>query len=240
MHYSEYFLNLLDLDIQHYPVIAVVGGGGKTSLIYRLCQELTAMDKRVVIATTTHMEWEKDRPFAENGDKQQVLACLEQYKYVIAAGLDPDSGKATALPEQYLRVLKELCDVMLIEADGAKHKPLKVPEEWEPVIPGFADIVISVIGLDCLGYPIREVTHRADNTARFLHKNIDAPVTQEDIVKIASSIHGLFKDVEDRIYRVYLNKADVLADSREAANIARCLEERGTKAVWGSIKDGTA
>ena len=62
MHYSEYFLDLLDLDIQNDPVIAVVGGGGKTSLIYRLCQELTAMDKTVVIATTTHMEWEKDRP----------------------------------------------------------------------------------------------------------------------------------------------------------------------------------
>ena len=31
-----YFLDLLKLDIEKYPVIAVVGGGGKTSLIYRL------------------------------------------------------------------------------------------------------------------------------------------------------------------------------------------------------------
>ena len=121
MHYSEYFLDLLDLDIQNDPVIAVVGGGGKTSLIYRLCQELTAMDKTVVIATTTHMEWEKDRPFAKDGNRQQVLACLEQYKYVVAAGLDPEKNKITALPEQQLRELKDLCDVMLIEADGAKH-----------------------------------------------------------------------------------------------------------------------
>ena len=129
---------------------------------------------------------------------------------------------------------------MLIEADGAKHKPLKVPEEWEPVIPRFADIVISVIGLDCLGHPIREVTHRAEKTSGFLQKNMDAPVTGEDVVKIASSIHGLFKNVEKRIYRVYLNKADVLADPEEAASIARCLEEKGTKAVWGSIKNETA
>ena len=114
MHYSEYFLDLLELDIQHDPVIAVVGGGGKTSLIYRLCQELTAMDKTVVIATTTHMEWEKDRPFAKDGNRQQVLACLEQYKYVVAAGLDPEKNKITALPEQQLRELKDLCDLMLI------------------------------------------------------------------------------------------------------------------------------
>ena len=34
-----YFLDLLKLDIEKYPVIAVVGGGGKTSLIYRLNEE---------------------------------------------------------------------------------------------------------------------------------------------------------------------------------------------------------
>ena len=50
-----YFLDLLKLDIEKYPVIAVVGGGGKTSLIYRLNEELQALGKKVIISTTTHM-----------------------------------------------------------------------------------------------------------------------------------------------------------------------------------------
>ena len=41
-----YFLDLLKLDIEKYPVIAVVGGGGKTSLIYRLNEELQALGKK--------------------------------------------------------------------------------------------------------------------------------------------------------------------------------------------------
>ena len=41
-----YFLDLLKLDIEKYPVIAVVGGGGKTSLIYRLNEELQASGKK--------------------------------------------------------------------------------------------------------------------------------------------------------------------------------------------------
>ena len=42
----RYFLDLLKLDIEKYPVIAVVGGGGKTSLIYRLNEELQALGKK--------------------------------------------------------------------------------------------------------------------------------------------------------------------------------------------------
>ena len=53
-----YFLDLLKLDIEKYPVIAVVGGGGKTSLIYRLNEELQALGKKVIISTTTHMAYD--------------------------------------------------------------------------------------------------------------------------------------------------------------------------------------
>ncbi len=40
------------LDTDRYPVIAV-GGGGKTSLIYRLSEELHDLGKKVIISTTT-------------------------------------------------------------------------------------------------------------------------------------------------------------------------------------------
>ena len=36
MKHQVDFLELLQIDYEKYPVIAVVGGGGKTSLIYRL------------------------------------------------------------------------------------------------------------------------------------------------------------------------------------------------------------
>ncbi|MDO5135280.1 MAG: selenium cofactor biosynthesis protein YqeC [Eubacteriales bacterium] len=235
MRHSEYFLDLLELDTEAYQVIAVVGGGGKTSLIYRLCQELQALKKRVVIATTTHMAMDPERPFARDGKREEVLSLMEEYGYVIAAGLDQEKGKYTALPMEELRGLTELCDVMLIEADGAKHQPLKVPEAWEPVIPDFAQAVISVVGLDCLGKPIRETTHRMERTCEFLQKSLDAPVTFEDVVKIASSFHGLLKDVEDRLYRVYLNKTDVLDNPLTAERLVEELRERGTFAASGSL-----
>ena len=231
------FLELLQIEYEKYPVIAVVGGGGKTSLIFRLTDELLARGKKVIITTTTHMAGESELPFVRGGDACGVKETLEREGYVIAAEYEEETGKYAALPDEKLEELKELCDVMLVEADGAKHHPVKVPAEWEPVIPACADLVISVIGLDCLGKPICETAHRAEYTSSFLEKNLEAPVTEEDIEKIATSVHGLYKNVDHKVYRVYLNKADVLHDSSPAEHIVEDLAKQGTIAAYGSLRE---
>lgn len=237
MRENAYFLNLLKLDIEKYPVLAVVGGGGKTSLIYRLREELCALGKKVIISTTTHMAYDPALPLVKSPEIENVPKMLETYGYTAVADIEETTGKMCAIKEEELKKLVPLCDAMLIEADGAKHKPLKVPAKWEPVIPAFADVVVSVIGLDCLGKPICETAHRAEYTSSFLEKNLEAPVTAEDIEKIATSIHGLYKNVEQKVYRVYLNKADVLPDSREAKHIVEDLARQGTVAAYGSLKE---
>ena len=214
-----YFLDLLKLDIEKYPVIAVVGGGGKTSLIYRLNEELQALGKKVIISTTTHMAYDPMLPLVKSTDLEQVSEMLKEHGFAAVADIE------------------ETCDVMLIEADGAKRKPLKVPADWEPAIPDFADVVVSVIGLDCLGKPICETAHRAEYTSSFLEKNLEAPVTEEDIEKIATSVHGLYKNVDHKVYRVYLNKADVLHDSSPAEHIVEDLAKQGTIAAYGSLRE---
>ena len=231
--YKDY----LKLDVDRYPVIAVVGGGGKTSLIFRLARELKEEKKRVIVTTTTHMAFEPDRPFALTGDIPAITQALDQYGYVVSTRRNKENGKLCSPTDQELEQLKSLCDVLLVEADGSRQLPIKVPEKWEPVIPSVADIVISVVGLDCLGKPIKETAHRVERTAAFLKKNLDAPITLEDVIKIASSICGLQKNVEDRIYRVYLNKADVLKDSKLAEEIVQGLKEQQKIAVYGSLKE---
>ena len=86
------FLELLQIDYEKYPVIAVVGGGGKTSLIYRLTDELIDKGKRVIITTTTHMAGESELPFARGGDAVRVKELLDKERYVIAAEYEEDTG----------------------------------------------------------------------------------------------------------------------------------------------------
>lgn len=236
MRSPENYLELLKINVEETPVIAVVGGGGKTSLIFRLMEELVASGKKVIVTTTTHMAYEPHRPLASGRDLKLVRDNIEKYGYTMAAEILGEEKKLRSLPPEILTELKECCDVLLIEADGSRQLPLKVPAEWEPVIPEIADLVISVIGLDCLGKPIRQTAHRMERTSEFLKKSLDAPVTPEDVIKIAESICGLFKNVEDRVYRVYLNKSDTLPDKEPAEEILRGLKESHTVAAAGSLK----
>ena len=229
-------LEALAIDEETTPVIAIVGGGGKTSLIFRLMEEFAAGGKKVIVTTTTHMAYEADRPFAEDGDTAQICNQLKKFGYTVAASLDRSKGKVGCLPEEKLSELKKLCDVLLIEADGAKHLPLKVPGEWEPVIPEFVDLIIGVVGMDALGEPIRKTCHRPEKVAAFLGKRMEEAVTEDDIVKIAVSEEALRKCVGERKYRILLNKADLSGKAEAAEKIAENLEKQGVCAVWGSLQ----
>lgn len=124
--------------------------------------------KKVAVTTTTHMAIEKERPFALNGEGAEAL--IFKHGYVLAASIDIQKKKLSSLPCEKLKKLSGLCDVLLIEADGARKKPFKIPMEWEPVIPDFTDLVIAVCGLDSLGKSIKEAAYCPRETALFLGK----------------------------------------------------------------------
>lgn len=229
-------LSALEIFPERDRVIAVVGGGGKTSLIFRLAEELTSSGKKVIITTTTHMAYDPGHPFAEDGDCGKIRQNLEKYNYTVTACLDRSKGKTGCLPENILYGLKDMADILLIEADGAKRLPLKIPGEWEPVIPEFTDLVIGVTGMDAVGQPIRRICHRPELTARFLSKSVDENVSAEDVVRIASSEQGMQKYVSGRRYRVFLNKAELPGKQETARKISENLKKKQILNAWGSLQ----
>ena len=234
-------------------VISLVGGGGKTTTMYALAEIFREEGKKVIVTTSTHLQIPPEEIRAWNIEEVRSLWKSDQ---IAVIGTDCESNKNLAAGDQasvnqmenkksvkkmrmpdgsFLQEVLQEAEVVLIEADGAKHHPVKVPEKWEPVIPRCADIVISVIGLDCLGQPISQSAYRMERTSEFLRKSLEAPITEEDIVKIATSICGLFKDVEERVYRVYLNKSDILREKEPAEHIVEELERKNTVAAYGSL-----
>ena len=216
-------------------IVAFTGGGGKTSLIYYLAEKFSGEGKRVIITTTTHMAWEPERPFAVAEDAAGIRQLLDQYGYVTAAYHKAGQPKIFGPDREILEKLSGLCDVLLVEADGAKRLPLKVPAQWEPVIPEIAEVVVGVIGLDCIGKNISDTAHRPVDVADFLGKCVADAVTWEDAARIAVSEKGLRKDVGGRRFLVYLNKADVLESLDMAEKIVERCRMDGIEAVCGSL-----
>ncbi len=149
--------------IRRGETVAFVGAGGKTSAMFRVGREL-AMDGWRVLATTTTRLAEEELALAPAavgvGDDfeaalRMVWRQLSLHRFVLVYRV-VSGGKVWGLaPEAISRLTDRVnSDVMLVEADGARRLPFKVPRVNEPVIPPGTTLVVPVVGLDVIGKPL--------------------------------------------------------------------------------------
>ena len=158
-------------------ILAVVGSGGKTTLIKKLAADYRRQRKTVLVTTTTHMFMEADTLLTD--DAEEILQRLRETGYAMAGV--PEGEKIRALSRKTLETVCAHTDVVLVEADGSKHMPLKFPNATEPVIPDRVDQIIVVWGPHGLHKPAGEVCHRLDLVLRCLGIREDTPITQDHV-----------------------------------------------------------
>ncbi len=132
-------------------ITAIIGSGGKSTLLKTLSLELMRAGGRVLLCTTTHMfpvagvPWDGSsrrldaapwKPGALHAPGCTCEACagLVRGRICQAGVLDPQTGKLSS-PAAPLDQLAQRFDYVLAEADGSKRLPLKAHAAWEPVIP---------------------------------------------------------------------------------------------------------
>ena len=220
------------------PVIAIVGGGGKTTTIRRLAQEYERQGQPVILTTTTHVKAES-QPWVLTEDTQEswerAREILKRYGKV-SIGLPAEDGKMKRPSGRMEEKIFRSGLPVLIEADGAKWRPLKAPAAHEPVIPEQTTHVICVYGTDALGRPIAEVGFRIPEILRILREEggmqagVDTLVTPGILAVLADSQSGGRKGCPAHAqYSVILNKADQNPDC--ARSTALALSERGIRNV---------
>ncbi len=161
-------------------IIAVVGAGGKTSLIKELSDKYTSEGKFVFITTSTHMFIEENTLCTD--DAQLIIAQLRDKGFAMAGVADGQKIKSLSND-----TFKEVCkhaDVVLVEADGSKHMPIKYPNKTEPVIPDNVDEIIVVCGLHALGQKAKDCCHRLELVKECLGIEDDTIITPAHIQKL--------------------------------------------------------
>ncbi len=143
-------------------ITAIIGSGGKSTLLKTLGLELMRAGGRVLLCTTTHMfpvagvPWDgssrrldaapwKPGTLHVPGCTCEACAGLVRGSICQTGVLDPETGKLSA-PAEPLNELAQRFDYVLAEADGSKRLPLKAHAAWEPVIPAAATNVVWVVG----------------------------------------------------------------------------------------------
>lgn len=204
--------------------IALVGAGGKTTVMYAAAASYAKRGFRTLVTTTTHIFRPPDELWAR--DRQTVKRLWEEGSYAVV-GRDAGAGKLTSLSGGELSDCLDGADIVLYEADGAKRLPCKVPAAHEPVIPKVCDLVIGVMGMDAPGHPIGEICFRGEEATRLLHASLLDRMTVEMMAEILSSEEGTRKYVGGRPYYVVLNKCDTTERIRQAERIRVLLCDRG-------------
>lgn len=207
-------------------VTAVIGGGGKTTLLETLGKDLAAAGHTVVLCATT-----KCLPFPGvetllSPTGEELGAALARHRLVCAGAPVPGTGKLTAPPLPMTRLTK-LAEYVLVEADGSAHRPLKAHETFEPVIPAEANQTICVVGASGFGLPIREAAHRPERFARLAGVEPDASATAEVIARVLEG-EGLGN-------RYFINQADTVPGLTQARALARLLTR---PTAGGSLRKG--
>jgi len=115
--------------------------------------------------------------------------------------------------------------ILVVEADGAAGRPLKMPDRHEPVIPENTTVTIGVIGVDVLMQPAgEEWIHRFPLVRDRTGINEGEPVRAEIPAAVASHPEGLFRNSPAGSRRILiLNKMDSLKDDRELLRLIDLL-----------------
>ena len=217
-------------------ITAIIGSGGKSTLLRTLGLELMRAGGRVLLCTTTHMfpvagvPWDGSsrrldaapwRPAAVHAPGCTCEACagLSRGSICQAGILDPETGKLSA-PTDPLNELARRFDYVLAEADGSKRLPLKAHAAWEPVIPTGTANVIWVLGASGLGKPIDEVVHRPE---LFCERCGCEPTDIATPENVAQVLNAELQMLNLNNARIMLNQVDTLADPTMADRFQAAL-----------------
>lgn len=203
--------------------ICLVGGGGKTTVMYELAAAWAACGRKVLVLTSTHILQPADGSFA--ADAAAVHNLWQQRRYAVIGTPELATGKLTLPPQSVYEALKLQANVILCEADGSRHHPCKVPAEYEPVLLPDCDMVLAVAGMDALGNSLQQACQRPQPAAALLGCGAEKILDAQMLTVLLLSEQGARKNVGARTYYIVLNKCDLLKAAQQEEMLRLLVDE---------------
>lgn len=220
------------LELREREVVALVGGGGKTTTMFRLCAEAVARGRKAVASGTARFS-DPDAaislPVFLDEDEGRLIealrAGLRTSPAVIASTARFSQGRY--MPISYETVGRLANDpsvgLVVLEADGSRTRPFKAPAEHEPAVPPSATFVLAIVGADVFGQPLsQESVHRLDQVVALSGAEEGDPITPALVARVLAAPSGGRKSVPPAArFAVLINKvtADRLAAAQETGRL---------------------
>jgi probable selenium-dependent hydroxylase accessory protein YqeC len=222
------------LGIRHKEIISIVGGGGKTTVMFGLAKELAHNGSCVITTTTTRILAPSlgttEKLIIEKRDEvllRRVTLDMCNYRHLTVASEGNATGKLIGITPGTAISLAGLEGVshLIVEADGAARRPLKAPRDYEPVIPDNTTLVIAVAGIDALeGRLEEENVFRSALAASLLQTPLGTAVSAEMMAKLITCPGGIPKGAPAHALIVpFINKMDLDGGIEKGRQVARSI-----------------
>ena len=223
--------------------ISLVGAGGKKTLMYALSKFING---RVALSSTTRMyEYDNntvDKIVDIGSERNSELNHLDR---VVAFKKESNKkGRVEGLSHKELDEvwLSKKFDFLICKADGARAKLIKCPNDDEPIIPKFCDLVVPIVSIKVLGKKLTpRIAHRVDKLCELWLVSPGCSITKQHMVCLMVSENGFLKNSDERKILPLINMADSkkeLKDAIEIAEMALATTQRFNKVVIGSMLEG--
>lgn len=240
------------LGLTDSQIITFIGGGGKTSLMNILGKEFAKQGYPTLLTTTTHImkpDFLPNESYIENEDFEQLTEFFANFqrhsnKFPLAAlGIpekiingnvkwkSPSLDFCEKIAEFSIKFsvknphksLKILC-----EGDGSKRLPIKLPKDGEPVFFPKTDTIVGIIGLSCLGKPMKETLFR--------YELLQEVISAQKSIKTTNTTHALHDSHKiNKIPKMSFSQ-DQFIESLQSTDIITtdflywlCLSEKGLR-----------
>lgn len=232
------------LGIARPALVATVGGGGKTTLLFALAQEASrdlSTTGLTVITTTTKMTIPpqgSELPLVLGRNTAFRAGALDDVQRrglrtaIVGSGRG-DRERLLAVDRSWPREALGLegVELVAVEADGSSGRPFKAPADHEPVLPEGVDVVIAVVGASVLGRRLDgEAVHRPERVCGLTGASEGDEVTASLIGRVLSHAEGGRKGVP--LSALFVVAVTGAARDREGSGaIGRACGEAGVERV---------
>ncbi|MEG6615946.1 selenium cofactor biosynthesis protein YqeC [Peptococcaceae bacterium 1198_IL3148] len=237
-------------------VITLIGGGGKTNLMYYLMAAIKSLHISAVATSTTKLANQRPPGVDVVEINSVATACqaveragLAQRHLTLVRGQDKSNPeKLAGIPAEWIdQLAAKFPEVaFVVEGDGSAGRSLKGHLAHEPVIPASSNLVIPVIGIDVLEANLdATAVHRPERVRELTGASLGAVIDEELIVKILFHPAGYLRNCLPGQQMIpFINKVETAIEKKQAQILANQIlaqkKQRVQSVVIGSIKQNRA
>ena len=176
--------------------------------MFHLARELSPP---VIVTSTTHLgTWQihlADHHFVTTSFNE--LTNIKFEGVTLITGPIKEDNRTGSLNQDlmhWLRAVSARGNIpLLIEADGARRKPIKAPKDYEPPVPDFVESVVVVAGLSAIGKPLtEEIVYFPELFSKLSGLELNHDITSDAIVRVLCHSLGGQKNIPNAAQRIAL------------------------------------